>query len=217
MYHLVIFGTVSNTDNLKLSTEVRLANPILKILTIREKGSTKSSSPSQTAEPKRLLSAGTAHVPQNKAYRAAMGAALTAKAATDPMELGDLFGGGGLQKQAKPKKENFTPDQEMKKNFEKNLSMSLAFRFQHTFETQIVKIFSKTLAKLLVVCISVGASKTDLRIDKLADKAMKASVDLTDTGIPHQQVGCMHVLGHIMIIYVHRWVGYHRDPGIPPC
>ena len=76
-------------------------------------------------------------MPQNKAYRAAMGAALTAKASADPMELGDLFGGGGLQKQAKPRKEKkqLSPDQEMKKNFEKNLSMSLA---QHTFETQIV-------------------------------------------------------------------------------
>ena len=69
-----------------------------------------------------------------------MGAALTAKAASDPMELEDLFGSGGQNKPQKTKKEKkvLSPEQELKKTFEKNMSMRLALNSQHDFETKIL-------------------------------------------------------------------------------
>ena len=66
-------------------------------------------------------------MPDNKAFRNAMGAALTAKMAANPHDLSELFAGGGVP--AKPKapkvKKELTPEEEKKKVFDRNLTQNL--------------------------------------------------------------------------------------------
>ena len=70
-------------------------------------------------------------MPANKAFRTAMAAGITAKAASDPMELTDLFGapkGAVEKKEKKVKKEpkELTKEQEEQKVFERNMTQCLA-------------------------------------------------------------------------------------------
>ena len=73
---------------------------------------------------------GTAKVPANKAYRAALGSALITKAAGEPTGMDELFGAVAAPKRTpKPKaKKELTYEEELKKTYEKNTTANLVFQ-----------------------------------------------------------------------------------------
>lgn len=147
---------------------------------------------------------GSARVPQNKAHRFSVSSTIQTKLAGTPASFNDLFGAPPQEKpkEKRPKKP-LSKEEQAKKDFEKDMQQTLVAtlfgRKQSWYILSVNQVFeaihvhwgqnSLKLYTDTVIPLIFHKSIDSLRIGKLAEKARNTSVNLTNTGIAHQEVG----------------------------
>lgn len=171
---------------------------------------------------------GQSRVPANKAHRFNLVGAIATKVASAPNSLTDLFGAPKDAQKKPPKaKKVLPPEEQQKKDFEKDMAMSLVSKSQNCnlgdccFSSVIV--FSMSLMKKMSLTRKVihliFYMAVDPRISKLAEKARATSLNLTQTGISHQEAGSPFNIQHeVQPVWgvcrfeaVKKDLGYHHD------
>lgn len=154
---------------------------------------------------------GKSRVPNNKAHRDALLGAVTTKVASVAAGLGDLFGApkdNATKPKKKTEKKILSPDEQEKKDFEKDMQMNLVSKssfintdcimskrdvFLHNgfnlFCIHLYPRLSWDAFQAHTLNFEISFLIVRPRITKLAEKARTTSLNLTRTGIAHQEAG----------------------------